>query len=245
VLWQPQKHVGPIPCSKCGASNNPYSKFCVACSGLIQPPSNYNPSATILTNPAWLSQIDSKAMQILNKQYSTIATQTYGLYYTSSKAIENKTEKALKLEAAASAGEKRPLLTAVSAGRGYWRQQMDHICAHLKAFAQNTPEFRSVVGEPRLGKINTAKVETDSNWCTITATFPIRNNSTKDGFNSSATIDHALRNTSHLNQADYDMMAAAVAGRDSSLEEDSVSEAGNLVVFISSESRSILLKLCI
>jgi hypothetical protein len=168
-------------------------------------------------------------MHILNKQYATMATQTYGLYYTSSKAIENKSEKALKLENAS--GEKKSLLTAISAGKGYWRQQMDHICAHLKAFAQNTPEFRSVVAEPRLGKINTAKVETDSTWCTVTATFPIRNNSNKDGFNSSATIDHALRQTSHLNQADYDMMAAAVAGRDSSLGEDSVSEAGKNFFF--------------
>jgi hypothetical protein len=30
---------------------------------------------------------------------------------------------------------------------------MDHICAHLKAFAQNDPEFRSQVSEPRLGKV--------------------------------------------------------------------------------------------
>ena len=90
-------------------------------------------------------------MNILNKQYSSISTQTYGLYYTSSKAIENKTEKALKFEV--NSGEKKSLLTAVSAGRGYWRQQMDHVCAHLKAFAQNTPEFRAVIGEPRLGKV--------------------------------------------------------------------------------------------
>jgi hypothetical protein len=80
-------------------------------------------------------------------------------------------------------------------------------------------------------KINTAKVEVDSSWCTITATFPIRNNSTKDGFNSSATIDRALnRNTSYLSDADYERMAAVVADRNSSLEEDSASEPGNLFV---------------
>lgn len=163
-------------------------------------------------------------MQILNKQYSTISTQTYGLYYTSAKAIENNTEKALKQE---TTDRKSAPLTAVSAGRGYWRQQMDHICAHLKAYVQNTPEFRAVVGEPRLGKLNSAKVEIDSSWCTIIATFPIRNNSTKDGFDSSAKIDSALKTTSYFSQADYDRMAAVVAGRDSSLEEDSISENGN------------------
>lgn len=96
----------------------------------------------------WLNSIDSKAMHILSKQYSTISTQTYGLYYTSAKGLENKEDK-VKVET-----RKTPLLTAVSAGKGYWRQQMDHICAHLKAFAQNNSEFRVLVGEPRLGKVS-------------------------------------------------------------------------------------------
>lgn len=88
-------------------------------------------------------------MQILNKQYSTISTQTYGLFYTSAKGLENKEDKnGIKYDS-----RKAPLLTAVSAGKGYWRQQMDHVCAHLKAFAQNNSEFRVLVGEPRLGKV--------------------------------------------------------------------------------------------
>jgi hypothetical protein len=110
--------------------------------------------ATGTIQSGWMNQIDAKALQILNKQYSTASTQTYGLYYTSSKAIENSAEKVMKNE---STDAKRPPMTAVSAGRGYWRQQMDHICAHLKAFAQNTPEFRAVVGEPKLGKVNKRK----------------------------------------------------------------------------------------
>lgn len=39
------------------------------------------------------------------------------------------------------------MLTAVSPGKGYWRQQMDHICAHLKAYAVNRPDFRSMIGK--------------------------------------------------------------------------------------------------
>jgi hypothetical protein len=30
---------------------------------------------------------------------------------------------------------------------------MDHICAHLKTFAQNNAEFRAFIAEPRLGKV--------------------------------------------------------------------------------------------
>ena len=69
--------------------------------------------------PSWLAQIDSKAMQILNKQYNSTSTQTYGLYYTSAKGIENnnaKQEKALKIEKEYQ--DRKPALTAVSAGRG-------------------------------------------------------------------------------------------------------------------------------
>ena len=35
---------------------------------------------------------------------------------------------------------------------GYWRQQMDHICGHLKAYAQNNHDFRNQIGDPRMGK---------------------------------------------------------------------------------------------
>ena len=30
---------------------------------------------------------------------------------------------------------------------------MEHICTHLKAHAQNNPEFRALIGEPRMGKV--------------------------------------------------------------------------------------------
>lgn len=36
---------------------------------------------------------------------------------------------------------------------GYWRKQMDHICMHLKAQAQNDAEFRALIAEPRMGKV--------------------------------------------------------------------------------------------
>uniref|UniRef100_A0A3Q2XW85 Uncharacterized protein n=1 Tax=Hippocampus comes TaxID=109280 RepID=A0A3Q2XW85_HIPCM len=43
--------------------------------------------------------------------------------------------------------------TAVSPGRGYWRNQLDHVCAHLRSFAQNDAPFRTLLGEPRLGRV--------------------------------------------------------------------------------------------
>ena len=49
--------------------------------------------------------------------------------------------------------DRKPLMTAISPGRGYWRKQMDHVCAHLRAHAQNNAEFRALIGEPRMGKV--------------------------------------------------------------------------------------------
>lgn len=36
---------------------------------------------------------------------------------------------------------------------GYWRKQVDHMCAHLKAHAQNEAEFRALIGDPKIGKV--------------------------------------------------------------------------------------------
>ena len=49
--------------------------------------------------------------------------------------------------------DRKPLLTSVSPGKGYWRKQLEHMTLHLKAEAQNNPEFRSLIGDARMGKV--------------------------------------------------------------------------------------------
>ena len=100
-------------------------------------------------SPEWISNIDSKSLQISNKQYNSTSTQTYGLFYTSSKGLDNENDK--KEKSSSKSLELKP--TAISAGRGYWRQQLDHICAHLKAFAHNNTEFKVLISEPKLGQV--------------------------------------------------------------------------------------------
>ncbi len=86
-------------------------------------------------------------------------------------------------------------------------------------------------------QLNSAKVDIDANWCTITASFPIRNHTTQETFNSSAAIDHALNphnTSSHFSKMDYELMANAVKDRNSSLSDQSLSEDdyGQLVYLI-------------
>lgn len=105
------------------------------------------------------------------------ATSTVGLFYPSSQSINSQIEYELNERARMEGTRDRRLaLAGVSPGRGYWRQQMDHICAHLKAHSQNNPEFRTLIGEPRLGKIITAAAREDlvGEEFTLTVTFARR-----------------------------------------------------------------------
>ena len=105
------------------------------------------------------------------------ATSTVGLFFPSATSIQSQIEmdahERTRLEASR---DRRPALAAVSPGKGFWRQQMDHVCSHIRAHAQNNPDFRSTIGEPRLGKIITATIHEDLNGeeVTITVTFARR-----------------------------------------------------------------------
>uniref|UniRef100_A0A803TPH0 Uncharacterized protein n=1 Tax=Anolis carolinensis TaxID=28377 RepID=A0A803TPH0_ANOCA len=71
-------------------------------------------------------------------------TQTTGLFYPSSKHLEKKEcDLISQKEKHSKIHDHNPLLTAISPGRGYWRKQLDHVCAHLRSYAQNNVEFRT------------------------------------------------------------------------------------------------------
>ncbi|XP_077574653.1 double zinc ribbon and ankyrin repeat-containing protein 1 [Stigmatopora nigra] len=65
----------------------------------------------------------------------------------------------------------RPPLAAISPGRGYWRQQVDHVCAHLRSFAQNDAPFRTLLGEPRLGRMISAVLRKDAGEVNLILSF--------------------------------------------------------------------------
>lgn len=74
--------------------------------------------------PTWLLASD---VMMPAKTSNTVSTQTFGIFYTSSKALENKTEKDEKLvETEKKLHDKKPLLTAVSAGKGI-RIRFQHV----------------------------------------------------------------------------------------------------------------------
>ncbi|NXC14709.1 DZAN1 protein, partial [Corythaeola cristata] len=199
-LWKAEvislcAYPGPPPsyftCFKCGTSNHPYARFCGSCGVYIEPPSrvgsrNGSPmdagdslgfsedkqfQAQLAWQPLAISLPKSRAEL---KEREDKGTQTIGLFYPSSKLLEKKElELISQKEKLEKMSDHKPLLTAISPGKGYWRKQLDHVCAHLRSYAQNNLEFRTLIGEPRMGKINSATVHEDDYEVTITLNYAL------------------------------------------------------------------------
>ncbi|NXA54951.1 DZAN1 protein, partial [Nothocercus julius] len=186
---------GPPPCYfacfKCGTTNQPYARFCGSCGVYMEPQARGIAYSSTLTGAgdslvpseakglqaegAWqpLSISSSKSRVDLNQRKDK-GTQTIGLFYPSSKLLEKKElEMLLQKEKLGKMSDHKPPLTAISPGRGYWRKQLDHVCAHLRSYAQNNREFRALIGEPRMGKITCATVHEDDCEVTITLNYAL------------------------------------------------------------------------
>ncbi|PVD25450.1 hypothetical protein C0Q70_13106 [Pomacea canaliculata] len=111
----------------------------------------------------------------------SVAVQTAGLFYPSQRKIDQiQKEVEDKMTFEKQMRDRRPVTSAVSPGRGYWRKQVDHICLHLKAHAQNDAEFRALIADPKMGRLITSSVQEDGFELSLTLTFAIRES--KDPF---------------------------------------------------------------
>uniref|UniRef100_A0A493TJS7 Double zinc ribbon and ankyrin repeat domains 1 n=1 Tax=Anas platyrhynchos platyrhynchos TaxID=8840 RepID=A0A493TJS7_ANAPP len=181
-------------CFKCGTDNRPYARFCAFCGVYIEPPSRVSSQNGVLmdagdslriseTKPlqaqvAWQSlPISLSKSRVDLKETEDKGTQTIGLFYPSSKLLEKKElELILHKEKLEKMSDRKPLLTAISPGKGYWRKQLDHVCAHLRSYAQNNLEFRALIGEPRMGKITSAAICENDYQVTVTLNYALASN---------------------------------------------------------------------
>ncbi|XP_078022700.1 double zinc ribbon and ankyrin repeat-containing protein 1 [Epinephelus lanceolatus] len=179
-----------VVCWRCGASGHPYAFYCTACSAFLEappPPTSCSditrPVEGVTTNqvsaptshnatwqatPSLVPAPGRKLATPTSEQY----TQTVGLYYPSATEMERKEQqRAQQLSRQQATRDRQPLLTAISPGRGYWRKQLDHVCAHLRSYAQNNAPFRALLGEPRLGRMVSAVIQEDHYEVNITVSF--------------------------------------------------------------------------
>ncbi|XP_030206929.1 double zinc ribbon and ankyrin repeat-containing protein 1 [Gadus morhua] len=176
---KPSHPLSSVLCGGCGASSHPYASYCSACGLLlVAPPRSHASSVPARGAPPQGSRLTAngvtwRSLRSPNSSHSTSQatptrarapptedrqTQTVGLFYPSGAELQKSHQ---QRELAEQAAPRRPLLTAVSPGRGYWRQQVDHVCAHLRAYAQNNPHFRTLLGEPRMGRMATVVIKED------------------------------------------------------------------------------------
>ncbi|XP_053567971.1 double zinc ribbon and ankyrin repeat-containing protein 1 [Bombina bombina] len=173
---KPSPSMSYLTCSKCSASNHPYANFCASCGVYLEPPGRYSSqdnrtltSGNYLTfnevsesRTSWQPLTVSLPEPRLNIDKNDKGTQTVGLFYPSGKLIEKKEIELLsEREKKEKMSDRKPVVTAISPGRGFWRKQLDHICAHLRCYAQNNIDFRTLIGEPRMGRIISGTVHED------------------------------------------------------------------------------------
>ncbi|XP_074487330.1 double zinc ribbon and ankyrin repeat-containing protein 1 isoform X2 [Sebastes fasciatus] len=179
-----------VVCRRCGASGHPYAFYCTTCGAFLEaplPPTSCNditrPVGGAATNKASVPTSHDATWQATpssgpapSKKLATPTaeqyTQTVGLYYPSATELQRKEQqKTLQLSRQPATRDRQPLLTAISPGRGYWRKQLDHVCAHLRSYAQNNAPFRALLGEPRLGRMVSAVIQEDPYEVSVTVSF--------------------------------------------------------------------------
>ncbi|KAK0142551.1 Double zinc ribbon and ankyrin repeat-containing protein 1 [Merluccius polli] len=160
---KPSHPVSSVLCGGCGASSHPYASYCSACGLIVTWRPLLSTDSSHSTSQATPTR--TRAQPTADRQ-----TQTVGLFYPSSAEL-NKTQQQRAL--GEQAERRRPLLTAVSPGRGYWRKQVDHVCAHLRSYAQNNPHCRTLLGEPRMGRMVSAVIKEDEYEVSLRLNFQL------------------------------------------------------------------------
>ncbi|XP_078086277.1 double zinc ribbon and ankyrin repeat-containing protein 1 isoform X1 [Mustelus asterias] len=182
-----------LSCLKCGATNHPYARFCGSCGLYLEPPMRMDSRNSALfgsgqsavlaettnghTSATWQPLTIPLPVFRMESNKEDQGTQTIGLFYPSCKMLEKKEMEVTGQQAKQQkTSDRRPLLTAISPGKGYWRLQLDHICAHLRSYTQNNTEFRALIGEPQMGKVISATVHEDGYELSLQLNFVLAGN---------------------------------------------------------------------
>ncbi|KAF7688252.1 hypothetical protein HF521_014258 [Silurus meridionalis] len=161
-----------LTCSKCGASSHPYANFCGSCGVFMEGPPRGSTCSAPQSAPEGAQEPKQHAQAANMTMSVDVQTQTTGLFYPSSTELQKRSQqKGAELSKQGQMSDRKPLLTAISPGRGYWRKQLDHICSHLRSYTQNNSEFRALVGEPRMGRMISAVIEEDGYEVSLRVNF--------------------------------------------------------------------------
>ncbi|XP_062420654.1 double zinc ribbon and ankyrin repeat-containing protein 1 isoform X1 [Pungitius pungitius] len=174
-----------VVCWRCGANGHLYAFYCTTCGAFLEAPPPPT-SCSDITRPVGAAATLQQGSAPWRATPSSApppttegptprkeqSTQTVGLYYPSATELQRKeTQRKLHLSKQHSTRVQHPLLTSISPGRGFWRKQLDHLCAHLRSYVQNNAPFRTLLGEPRLGQMVSAAIQEDRHEVSLTFSF--------------------------------------------------------------------------
>ncbi|KAI2650309.1 Double zinc ribbon and ankyrin repeat-containing protein 1 [Labeo rohita] len=228
---KPGHKASSVTCSQCGSSSHPYANYCGGCGvfldGPPRTPSHINQaqdaqeadqsSATWQTVPAPESTTVPPATRL--RMCADAQTQTAGLFFPSSTELKKRSQqREAELSRQEQMSDRKPLLTAISPGRGYWRKQLDHICAHLRSYTQNNTEFRALIGEPRLGRMISAVIQEDSYEVSLRINFI---SASPEGSRSSSAGQQSRSVASESQN-----LSAVTEGRNSASPDSNINTAG-------------------
>ncbi|XP_077131513.1 double zinc ribbon and ankyrin repeat-containing protein 1-like isoform X1 [Ranitomeya variabilis] len=226
---KPGPSVSYLTCSKCSASNQPYAHFCSSCGVYVEPPSRLSTHSNGMARPAdhltWSGDLHGRAswqplsvslpkprlvVDVMDK-----GTQTVGLFYPSSKLMEKKELELLsEKEQKEKMSDRKPLVTAISPGRGFWRQQLDHIGTHLRCYTQSDSEFKALIGKPRMGRIISATMHEDGYEVSLRLNYVlVTDKNVVTGTPMKISSNHFLSNVTE-GRDDHDETQSSVASED-------------------------------
>ncbi|XP_043968947.1 double zinc ribbon and ankyrin repeat-containing protein 1 isoform X2 [Gambusia affinis] len=224
-----------VTCWRCGASAPPDAPHCVACGVFLLALAPPTPCSDITPPEEDAAHSQSPApRQGVAPPPVDRSTQTVGLYYPSATELQQRDQqRALWRRREAERINHRPPLSAVSPGRGYWRNQVDHVCAHLRSYTQNRASFRTLLAEPRLGRMVSALVQQNQDEMVLTLSFSLAANQNRqqvgpdddpDSPAGSSTVPGRVQKLSSVTQRATDRAGSPGRKRDSDLEPDLLDE---------------------
>jgi len=144
-------------------------------------------------------------------------TQTVGLFYPGGKRMHQEDQKRLEEEfnkIKNKSSENQQFLSKISPGKGYWRKQVDHINGHIKQYASQNLEFRSLIADQKFGKIVHSHIDESVDKVTLSFTFDLHGlneKSTSRSVNYSQTdmafgsrLDRGLTEDHRLSKSERD-----------------------------------------
>ncbi|CAO2578530.1 Double zinc ribbon and ankyrin repeat-containing protein 1 [Lemmus lemmus] len=202
-------------CPKCGANNHLSARFCGTCGVYVKSITRFRMNSLALVAGGSRPFSESLSVSLPTPAIGSkkdMGTQTSGLFYPSGKLLAKKElEAACHRQRQEKMSDHRPVLTAVSPGRGYWRKQLDHISAHLRSYAQNNPDFRALIAEPRMGKLISATVHEDGYEVSIRLNYIQVSNKNLYINKAMNLSDHFLSSISESGNGLYDSRASLVS----------------------------------